>query len=154
YTVLNGWEVLWQSKFAGKVAIIDDYREGISLGLLKTEVTNLNTPDPRQIDDAARALSGLVGLVRPRLDNNARTGLATGQAWIQHAWSGQVAGAARLLPKGTPVQALGYWFPPSGSGPVANDTMVIMRGAQNPVLAHLFINFMLKRETAIANVRA
>ncbi len=63
YTVLNGWEVLWQSKFAGKVAIIDDYREGVSLGLLKTGVTNLNTPDPLQIDDAAHALSDLVKLV-------------------------------------------------------------------------------------------
>jgi spermidine/putrescine transport system substrate-binding protein len=154
YTVLNGWDVLWQPKFAGKIAIIDDYREGVSLGLLKTGVTNLNTPDPLQIDDAAHALSDLAGLVRPKLENDASTGLATGQAWIQHAWSGQVAGAAKFLPKGTPVEALGYWFPPNGSGPVANDTMVILRSARNPVLAHLFLNFMLKRETAIANVRA
>jgi spermidine/putrescine transport system substrate-binding protein len=154
YTVLNGWDVLWEPRFAGKVAIIDDYREGVSLGLLKTGVTNLNTPDPLQIDDAARALSDLVGLVRPRLDNNASTGLATGSAWIQHAWSGQVAGAARVLPKGTPVEALGYWFPPNGSGPVANDTMVILRSARNPVLSHLFLNFMLKRKSALANVKA
>jgi spermidine/putrescine transport system substrate-binding protein len=153
YTVLNGWDVLWESKFAGKIAIIDDYREGVSLGLLKTGVTNLNTPDPLQIDDAARALSDLVKQVRPKLDNDARTGLATGSAWIQHAWSGQVAGAARFLPKGTPVEALGYWFPPNGSGPVANDTMVILRGARNPVLAHLFLNFMLKRKNAITNVQ-
>jgi spermidine/putrescine transport system substrate-binding protein len=154
YTVLNGWEVLWQSKLVNKVAIIDDYREGVSLGLLKTEVTNLSTPDPLQIDDAAGALSELVELVHPRLDNNASMGLATGSAWVQHAWSGQVAGAARFLPDGIPVEALGYWFPPNGSGPVANDTMVILRGAQNPVLAHLFINFMLKRKNAIANVKA
>jgi spermidine/putrescine transport system substrate-binding protein len=153
YTELNGWDVLWRSKYAGKIAIIDDYREGVSLGLLKTGVTNLNTPDPLQIDDAARALSDLVSLVRPKLGTSASAGLATGQAWIQHAWSGQVAGAARFLPKGTPVGALGYWFPPSGSGPVANDTMVILRSARNPVLAHLFLNFMLKRENAVINVK-
>ena len=100
YTVLNGWDVLWESKFAGKVAIIDDYREGVSLGLLKTGVTNLNTPDPLQIDDAAHALSDLVKLVRPKLDNSAYTGLATGSAWIQHAWSGEVAGAARVPAQG------------------------------------------------------
>jgi spermidine/putrescine transport system substrate-binding protein len=154
YTVLNGWEVLWDAKFANKIAVLDDYREGVSLGLLKTGVTNLNTPDPRQIDDAARALSDLVGLVRPKLDNNAYTGLATGQTWIQHAWSGQVAGAAKFLPKGTPAGALGYWFPPNGSGPVANDLMVILRSAKNPVLAHLFLNFMLKRKNAIRNIKA
>ena len=28
----------WQSKYKGKVAILDDYREGISLGLMKNGI--------------------------------------------------------------------------------------------------------------------
>jgi spermidine/putrescine-binding protein len=48
---------------------------------------------------------------------------------------------------------LGYWFPPNGQGPVANDTITIPRGARNPVLAHLFMNFMLDAPNAFANAR-
>ena len=35
YTMANPWAMPWQAKYKGKVAILDDYREGISLGLMK-----------------------------------------------------------------------------------------------------------------------
>ncbi len=35
YAMRNPWNMLWQPKYKGKVAILDDYREGISLGLMK-----------------------------------------------------------------------------------------------------------------------
>ena len=60
--------------------------------------------------------------------------------------------AARQLPPGVPVEALGYWFPPDGKGPVANDTGTVLRGAQNPVLAHLFLNFLLNQANAMHNI--
>jgi spermidine/putrescine-binding protein len=65
-----------------------------------------------------------------------------------------VVAAARKLPRGVSVDVLGYWFPPDGVGPVANDTMTILRGAANPVLAHLFLNFMLDRNNALKNIAA
>ena len=34
----NPWAMPWQSKYKGKVAILDDYREGISLGLMKNGI--------------------------------------------------------------------------------------------------------------------
>jgi len=151
YAMVNGWELLWQAKYNGRVAILNDYREVISLGLLVDGITDLNTADPRLINGAAQSLSQLAALVRPRLDNNAYTDLADGSNWIQHAWSGQIAAAAKNLPAHTPPDALGYWFPPSGLGPVANDTMTVPRSSQNPVLAHLFLNFMLDLPNALAN---
>jgi len=151
YTLVNGWELLWRAKYKGRVAVINDYREAISLGLLANGLTNLNTADPMLINAAAHSLSQLAAIVHPRLDNNAYTDLADGYTSIQHAWSGQIAAAAKNLPPGTPPGALGYWFPPSGSGPVANDTMTIPRSAQNPVLAHRFLNFMLDVPNALAN---
>jgi spermidine/putrescine transport system substrate-binding protein len=152
FAMINGWDVLWNARYSGRVTLLDDYREGISLGLLQTGTTNLNTPDPRLIDQAGRALSDLVRLVRPRLTNAAFRHLGTGQVAIAQVWSGQVGAAAKYLPPGLPNDVLGYWFPPSGSGPVANDTMTIPRSARNPVLAHLFLNFMLDRPNALTNV--
>jgi spermidine/putrescine-binding protein len=89
--------------------------------------------------------------VHPRLNNNAFADLADGSAGIRQAWSGQVAAAAKNLPAGTSPGVLGYWFPPNGSGPVANDTITVPRSAQSPVLAHLFLNFMLDTPNAVAN---
>ncbi len=153
YAMANGWELLWNAEYSGRVAILDDYREAISLGLLSNGVADLNTADPMLIDRAASSLTTLASLAHPKLDNNAFRQLATGRTWVQHAWSGQIAAAARNLPHGTPASALGYWYPPGGSGPVANDTITIPRSAQNPVLAHLFMNFMLDVPNAMTNAR-
>lgn len=152
--LINGWSVLWDARYAGKVGLLDDYREGISLGLLKNGIVNLNTADPLFIDAASRSLSGLAGLVHPTVGNTAYTALGSGRIAITQAWSGQVAAAAKYLPAGMPKDVLGYWFPPTGAGPVANDTMVIPRSARSPVLAHLMLNFLLNQPNAVNNVRS
>jgi spermidine/putrescine-binding protein len=56
------------------------------------------------------------------------------------------------LPKGVSPKVLGYWFPPDGKGPVGNDTMTILAGAQNPVLAHLWLNYLLDVPNALTNI--
>ena len=56
------------------------------------------------------------------------------------------------MPKGTPVEVVGYWFPTNGKGPVANDTMTVLAGGKNPVLAHLFLNYMLDLPNVLENI--
>ena len=73
------------------------------------------------------------------IDNNDYTQIPSGQIWIHHAWSGDIAAAQYYMPKGVNVDVIGYWFPPDGRGPVANDTIAVLKGAPNPVLAHLFL---------------
>ncbi len=153
YAMVNGWDLLWEPQFKGKIAILNDYRETIGLGLLNNEITDLATADPRLVDAAGQQLLDLVKTNNPRLSNQAFLGLSSGHLDLQHAWSGQVAAAARYLPAGVNPGVLGYWFPPNGAGPVANDTMVIPRSAANPVLAHLFLNYLIDRPNAVANAR-
>jgi spermidine/putrescine transport system substrate-binding protein len=152
YAMANPWSMLWQPKYKGKIAILDDYREGISLGLLKNGHTDLNTTSRAQIDRSRQALQDLVGLVNLRIDNNDYTEVPTGQTWIHHAWSGDMAAAGYYMPKGVPVETVGYWFPTDGRGPVANDTNAVLRTAQNPVLAHLFLNYLLDLPNVLENI--
>lgn len=152
YALVNGWQFPWLAKRSGKTAILNDYRQSIGLALLNNGLEDINSTDPLLIDNARQALLGLNGLVGLHIDNATSQQLATGQTWIHHAWSGQVVAAARRLPPGVPVEALGYWFPPDGKGPVANDTNTILRGARNPVLAHLFLNFMLSNTIVMRNI--
>jgi spermidine/putrescine transport system substrate-binding protein len=152
YTMSNPWAMPWQSKYKGRVAILDDYREGISLGLMKNGIFDLNTTDYRQINAARQALQDLSSLVNVRIDNNDYTEVPTGDTWIHHAWSGDMAAAASYMPKGVNVDVVGYWFPADGRGPVANDTNVVLRSATNPVLAHEFLNYFLDLPNVIENI--
>jgi len=152
YTMANPWAMPWQSKYKGRVAILDDYREGISLGLMKNGIFDLNTTDYRQINLARHALEELSSLVNVRIDNNDYTEVPDGDTWIHHAWSGDMAAAASYMPKGVNVDVVGYWFPTDGRGPVANDTNVVLRSATNPVLAHEYLNYFLDLPNVIENI--
>jgi spermidine/putrescine transport system substrate-binding protein len=152
YAMANPWAMPWQAKYKGRVAILDDYRESISLGLMKNGIFNLNTTDYRQINLSRTSLEKLSSLVNVRIDNNDFTEIPTGDTWIHHAWSGDMAAASSYMPKGVDVKVVGYWFPPDGKGPVANDTNVVLRSATNPVLAHLFLNYFLDLPNVIENI--
>ena len=152
YTMRNPWAMPWQPKYKGKVAILDDYREGISLGLMKNGIFNLNTTSRDQIALSRQSLLDLSKQVNVRIDNNDYTEIPNGQVWIHHAWSGDMAAAPYYMPKGVPVKTVGYWFPRSGRGPVANDTLTVLQKATNPVLAHLFLNYMLDLPNVLENI--
>ena len=87
-----------------------------------------------------------------RIDNNDYTEVPNADTWIHHAWSGDMAAAAYYMPKGVPVDVVGYWFPPDGKGPVANDTITVLRSSPNPVLAHLFLDYMLDLDNVLENI--
>src|SRR5579862_9793253 len=152
YAMANPWAMPWQAKYKGKVAILDDARESISLGLMKNGIFNLNTTDPAQITAAGQQLQDLAHMTNVHIDNNDYTEIPSGQIWIHHAWSGDIAAAASYMPKGVPVDVVGYWFPAEGRGPTANDTNTILRGAQNPVLAHLFLDYLQDLDNALTNI--
>jgi len=146
------WNMPWQgAPYKGKVAVLDDYRETISLALLRAGNLDVNTTSTPQIQAAGKALQQLAHLTNVRIDNNDYTDVPTGKTWIHHAWSGDMASSYQYLPQGTSINTLGYWFPPNKKGPVANDIMVNLTSGQNPVLAHKFINYLLDVTNALEN---
>jgi spermidine/putrescine transport system substrate-binding protein len=151
-TMANPWAMPWQGKYKNKVAILDDAREGISLGLMKNGIFDLNTTSPTQIAAAGKALQDLAHLTNMHIDNNDYTEIPSGQIWIHHAWSGDIAAAPAYMPKGVPVEVVGYWFPADGKGPVGNDLITVLNGASNPVLAHEFLNYMLDLPNVLTNI--
>jgi spermidine/putrescine transport system substrate-binding protein len=148
----NPWSFLWNAQYKDKVAILDDYRESMSLGLMYNGETDLNTTDNTKLAAAEQSLLNLNHLVNTHIDNNDYSNIPSGQMWIHHSWSGDIAAAENYMPKGVPVEVVGYWFPADGRGPVANDTLAILKGAKNPVLAHLFLNYLLDTHNALENI--
>ncbi|HEX9066613.1 MAG TPA: extracellular solute-binding protein [Streptosporangiaceae bacterium] len=155
YTLRNAWQFPWIAKAAGRTGVLDDYRQSLGLALMTSDPRDIDTADPYLVNLARRRLLNLSRLTGGlRIDNNAAKQLATTQSWVHLAWSGQAVAAARALPPGVPIEVIGYWFPPTGIGPVTTDTFTVARGARNPVLAHLFCNFMLAHRNAMQNIAA
>ena len=84
------------------MAILDDYRESLALGMMKNGVFDPNTTDNAQLQAATNSLLELDQLVNLHIDNNDYTSIPTGQTWIHHAWSGDMAAAAVVHAQGDP----------------------------------------------------
>jgi spermidine/putrescine transport system substrate-binding protein len=152
-TMANPWSALWVEgpKVSGKVGLLDDQHEGLAMGLLHNGVTDVNTEDPKLLDASKQALVKLIGSANLKFDTNEYQHLADGSLWLHQAWSGDMASTPFYAPKGTKASVFRYWWPTDGRGPINNDTFSIVRGAKNPVLAHLFLNHLLDTKQVFNN---
>ena len=71
------------------------------------------------------------------------------------AWSGDMVSAPYYFPEdGDPSVTRYAWPAQTGSsvhGQISSDTMTVLKGSENPVLAHQFLNFMLDEDNALTN---
>jgi spermidine/putrescine transport system substrate-binding protein len=148
----QGWDLVWDPAYKGVTSILDDYREGISLALMRAGVTDVNTTDTAIIEQAGSDLGELTNLMNIKVNIEGYKDLPEGATDLAHTWSGDLlAGAYSYLPEGTDASVLGWWYPADGVGVVNNDTMTIMADAKKPVLAHLWINFLVDRDRSEEN---
>ena len=146
------WNMPWQgAQYKGKVAVLDDYRETISLALLRAGNLDLNTTSTAQIQAAGRALQQLSALTTCGSTTTTTPTCRPGRRGFTSRGRATWRCPTEYLPKGTSVDTIGYWFPPDRKGPVANDLMVNLTGGANPVLAHKFIDYMLDVNNALEN---
>ncbi len=150
----NPYDIYWETKFKGKVGIYDDYREALSMGLLKNGITDLNTGNPKYINQAQSTLVSLINAVNVRKDiNGSYIGIPKGNYDIHQAWSGDMVAAWGYTPKQNmkAYETIGYWFPANRQGPIFNDTITIPASAPHPVLAHHFLDWMMTYKNAMLN---
>jgi spermidine/putrescine transport system substrate-binding protein len=151
FKLKEGTDLLYNPKYKGRVSVLDDDREALSMALLRLGITDVNTEDPKQIAAAGDELDKLIHLVNVKVDIQDYTMLPEGSSWVHQAWGGDMINAISDLPKGVPASVLGYWFQPDGKGLIQNDMMAIPKSSKNPVLAHHLLNFLLDPTNAILN---
>jgi spermidine/putrescine transport system substrate-binding protein len=145
------FDIFWDEQYKGKVGLLDEYRETIGMALLRNGGTNFNSLDQAEIDAATDSLLELIDLVNVEVGPGDYQKLAEGQSYVRYSWSGNMNYAQWYLPKGVSTDVLGYYYPPDGGWEVANDTVVLNKDSQNPVLAHTFLNFLLEKDVALTN---
>jgi spermidine/putrescine transport system substrate-binding protein len=150
----NPYDILWDPTYNHEVGVYDSYRDAMGMTMLRRGETDLNTTDPKLITQAGDDLKQLTNLVSVQTTiNGAYNGIPTGQFQLHQAWSGDMVGAWSYTPKPlmSEYETLGYWYPQDRKGNVDNDLITVPSSSQNPVLGHLFLNFMLEFKNAMDN---
>ena len=124
----------------------DDYRETIGMSLLRNGITDLNTGDPKHLERARKDLLDMTEKTSPLVNVDDYIDLPEAKISICEAWSGDMINAQYYGPKGFDTSTLRYWSMPRHA-PVNNDLMVLLSSGKNPVLAHLFLNYLLEKGT-------
>ncbi len=148
----NPYDIFWDTRYKGKIHLLDDYREAMAMVLLRNGITNVNTTSRRDLSLVSRQLQELARKVDPSLDVSDYTDVPEGKAWIHQAWSGDMVSSQYYMPKGQSPRVIRYWYPPDGRGVIGNDLITVLRSARNPVLAHAFLNYMLSPKAALKNM--
>ena len=153
----NPWDIFWETEDTGQVGLYDDFRETIGIGLYKAGINDINTGDADAIEQSKTELMKLVDAVNIRYTiDGAYSGIPEGKFHLHHAWSGDMIGAQYYFPKGGDPATLRYFWPPkseasSAGGYVSNDSLGVLKNSENPVLAHMFINYMLDEKVGLKN---
>jgi spermidine/putrescine transport system substrate-binding protein len=151
------WDIFWESEeWRGKVGLLDDKRDGLAMpmqrdALAEGRIADLNTEDPEIVAKAGEDLQQLTDICNIKVTITDYQTLPEGTMYLHHSWSGDLlAGAIQYMPPGVPPDVLSYWWPGTG-GVVQNDFLCVARAAESPVLAHLFLDFMLDETVAYEN---
>jgi spermidine/putrescine transport system substrate-binding protein len=147
----NPYDILWDPTYRGDTYVLEDDREVLGMALLRQGETDVNTEDPGLIDGALDDVLQLTDDVNVRVGIEAYTILPEGRATLHQAWAGDLVNAQYYLPEGESIDNIGYWYPADGGGMIGSDQLTVMAGAEHPVLAHHFINYLLDADHALAN---
>lgn len=150
------WDVFWNSKYKDITGLYDDYRETLKVSAIRNGSTDPDNIDQSELDAAADSLIELVDLVNIRYTiDGAYVGIPEGRYGLHHAWSGDMVNAAYYFPEDGDPSVTRYLWPAKAENPavaqIANDTMTVLAGAEHPVAAHTFINWMLDNDNALEN---
>jgi spermidine/putrescine-binding protein len=139
---LTSWAALWDERWKGKMAMLDDYRETFGAALIRLGYS-VNTTSDAELDEALALLQEQQPLLRKYTADDIGD-LSSGDVWLSHAWGADVAQVSAELP------AVKYVIPAEG-GIRGSDAMVLLANAPHPIAANLFINHMLDAQVSAAN---
>lgn len=148
----NPYEILWDPTYKGRVGVYDSYRDTMAEVLLKDGITDVNTDKQSDIDIVEQDLLDMIDTVDVRYSiNGAYKLLPENQYDLHMSWSGDIVAGWFYTSKDTSRTDLGYWYPEDRRGLIGNDAYAIPSNAEHPVLAHMFLNYMLDFKNSMDN---
>ena len=136
----DSWDVLWDSRYRGRISMLNDQREVFG-AVLRSMGQSMNTTDPGLIEAAKRKLIAQKPLVKTYASEHYDQLLASGDVVLAHGWGGPVARAMRDRP------SIRYVVPKEG-GTIWADCLVVLNSSSHKALSMQFINFLIDARVA------
>ncbi len=138
-TVTNppkSWADLWNPDYAGKMIFLDDSRAVIGATLL-TLGYDVNTKDPKQLDEAKAKLKELVPNVKAFDSDSPKTALIAGDVDLGMTWTGEAFLAQQEVPSIT------YVYPTEGAI-IWQDNWAMPKDAPHTDAAYAWLNYTMQ----------
>lgn len=137
---VDSWSILWNPKYKDRILMLDDPRECFG-AVMKWKGHPLNTVDPALLQEAEGLLIQQKPLVKTYNSSSFDEILLSGDVWLAHGWSGQLAKAADQN------KDLAYAVPKEGAT-IWVDNLAIPASAEHKDAAYAFLNFCLDPKNA------
>ena len=142
----QGWELLKNTRYKGDLYMYDSERDSFMIAL-KALGYSMNTTDPDEIQAAFEWLVEQRNTMDPiYAGDDVIDNMISGNKSIAVVYSGDASYIISENPE------LDYFTPQQGTN-IWCDGMVITRDCNEQLLAHQFIDFMIREDNATANTR-
>lgn len=140
------WADLWSERLRGRMTMLDDPMDVFGAALKKLGYS-INTEKPEELRAAQREAIQQKRLLRAYLNAEVRDQVVAGDVLCAQLWSTTAQQAIDASP------GLRFVYPAEGYA-IYPDNAVILRESRRGVLAHAFINYLLRPEVAAEIVMA
>ena len=140
----QGWEILRNTDYAGDIYMYDSERDSFMVAF-KALGYSMNTEDEAEIEEAYQWLRELNDTMEPAyVTDEVIDNMMNGNKSLAVVYSGD---ATVILEENPDMR---FYMPAEGTN-IWSDAMVIPANAENPALAHEFINYVLTYDASYAN---
>ncbi len=139
----KSWDLLWNSKYKGKILQFNNPRDAFGTVMYKNGV-DVNMTDGETWKSCLSELKSQKPLVQSYVMDEIFNKMKNESAYIAAYYAGDYLSMYEENPN------LAFYFPKEGTN-VFFDGMCIPKGSRNKELAEMYINFMLTRDAATAN---
>ncbi len=142
---LDGWELLWNEKYAGKILQFNNSRDAFGTAMYRAGA-DVNTTDHAVWDAALSELVKQHPLVKSYVMDEIYNMMESGEAAVAAYYAGDYFTMVDAQSDSVDLQ---FYYPEPTNFFV--DAMCIPKGSRHQELAEIFINYMLSEEPAVAN---
>ena len=142
----QGWDILWNEKYSGKIYMFDNARDSFMIALKKLGYS-MNTTDPAQWQAAYDALAEQKPLVQGYFMDQVFQKMTNEEGWLAPYYSGD---GANMITGDDGNENIGFFVPEQGTN-LFVDAMCVLKTSENKEWAEKYINFMCEPDVATAN---
>lgn len=145
----QGWDILWNEKYAGKIFMFDNARDSFAIALKKLGYS-MNTTDLAHWQAAYEALAEQKPLVQGYFMDQVFQKMTNEEGWLAPYYSGDGANMIKRFNEVDGNENIGFFVPHQGTN-LFVDAMCVLENSRNKEAAEQYINFMCRTDVATAN---